>query len=168
MLHFISLGLALFAVWLLLSGMFEPLLIAFGIGSCLLVLWIAWRMDVVDREGHPIHLGWRIIFYWIWLGWEIAKANIDVARRIIDPKLPIDPVLVELKTSQKSDLGQVIYANSITLTPGTVSIRVRQDSILVHAVAKSLADDLAGGEMDRRVTSVEGLSGDRGPEGGTA
>ena len=168
MLHFISLGLALFAVWLLLSGMFEPLLIAFGIGSCLLVLWIAWRMDVVDREGHPIHLGWRIIFYWIWLGWEIAKANIDVARRIIDPKLPIGPVLVELKTSQKSDLGQVIYANSITLTPGTVSVRVRQDSILVHAVAKSLADDLAGGEMDRRVTSVEGLSGDRGPEGGTA
>lgn len=168
MLHLISLGLALFGVWLLLSGFFEPLLIAFGIGSCLLVLWIAWRMDVVDHEGHPIHLGWRIIFYWVWLGWEIAKANVDVARRIIDPKLPIDPVLVEIKTSQKSELGQVIYANSITLTPGTVSVRVRKDVILVHAVAESLADDLAGGEMDRRVTAVEGLSGDRSRKGEAA
>ena len=122
MLHVISLGLVLFGVWLLLSGFFEMLLIAFGVGSCLLVLFIARRMDVIDREGHPIHLGWRAVLYWVWLGWEIVKANIDVARRVIDPKLPIHPVLIRLKTSQKSELGQVIYANSITLTPGTVTI----------------------------------------------
>ncbi len=157
-LHVISLGLVLFGVWLLLSGIFETLLIALGVGSCLLVLFIARRMDVIDREGHPIHLGWRVVLYWVWLGWEIVKANIDVARRVIDPKLPIHPVLIRLKTSQKSELGQVIYANSITLTPGTVSVQVSGGSILVHAIAKEPAEGLETDEMDRRVSAVEGLT----------
>ena len=155
MLHALSLGLVLFATWLLLSGFFEPLLLAFGVFSCVLVLWIAHRMDVVDHEGHPIHLGWRVIAYWFWLFGEIGKANIDVARRILDPDLPIHPTLIRLKTTQGSELGQVIYANSITLTPGTVSIRVSGDSILVHAIAQEPAADLQGGAMDRRVSALE-------------
>ena len=157
MLHAISLGLVLFGTWLLLSGYFEPTLLAFGIASCVLIVAIGHRMDVVDHEGHPIHLGWKAVLYWLWLLVEIVKANLDVARRIIDPKLPIHPVLVTVKTSQATELGQVIYANSITLTPGTISIRIVDDTILVHAVAKELADDLGAGEMDRRVTAIEGV-----------
>ena len=155
MLHAVSLGLVLYGTWLLFSGIYEPLLLGMGAASCLVVLWIAHRMDVVDHEGHPVHLGWQAATYWIWLAIEIVKANIDVARRIIDPKMPIDPVLITVKASQPSELGQVIYANSITLTPGTVSIRISDNEILVHAVASSLAADLQTGEMDRRVTAMD-------------
>lgn len=156
MLHSISLGLLLFGVWLLLSGFFEPLLLGLGVVSCLVVVLIAHRMDVIDREGHPIHLGWRIVLYWFWLALEIVKSNIDVARRILDPKLPIHPVLIRLQASQKSELGLVIYANSITLTPGTVSVQVEAGEILVHAIAEEPAEALRQGDMDRRVSAVEG------------
>ena len=166
LLHSISLGLVLFGVWLLLSGFFEPLLLGLGFLSCVIVVLIANRMDVIDHEGQPVQLGWRILTYWVWLAVEIVKANLDVARRILDPKLPIDPVLVRVKASQASELGQVIYANSITLTPGTVSMRVGGGEILVHAIAREMAEDLEGGEMDRRVTAVE-RGGGRRPVPGT-
>ena len=154
LLHAISLGLVLFGVWLLLSGFFEPLLLGLGVLSCVIVVLIAHRMDVIDREGFPIHLGWRILTYWVWLAVEIVKANLDVARRVLDPRLPIHPLLVRVKASQASELGQVIYANSITLTPGTVSMLLDGGEILVHAIAREMAEDLEGGEMDRRVTAV--------------
>ncbi len=161
LLHSISLGLALFGVWLLLSGFFEPLLLGLGVLSCVIVVLIANRMDVIDREGVPIHLGWRVLTYWVWLAVEIVKANLDVARRILDPKLPIDPVVIRCKTTQASELGHVIYANSITLTPGTVSMQVGGGKILVHAIAREMAEDLESGEMDRRVTAVERGGGRR-------
>ncbi len=155
LLHTISLGILLALVWLTLSGFFEPLLLGLGFFSCVAVVLIAQRMDVIDHEGHPIHLGWRILAYWVWLIREIVKSNIDVARRILDPALPIAPCLIRVKATQSSELGHVIYANSITLTPGTVSIVVEDSTILVHAVAREPADDLETGEMDRRVTAVE-------------
>ena len=156
MLHAVSLGLVLFGTWLLFSGIYIPLLLSMGVASCLAVVWIAHRMDVIDHEGHPIQLGWRALTYWVWLAIEIVKANIDVARRILDPKLPIHPVLVSVKAGQRSELGQVIYANSITLTPGTVSIRIDDNTILVHAIAEQPAEDIEAGAMDRQVTAMEG------------
>lgn len=156
MLHAISLGLVLFATWLLLSGYFEPLLLTLGVTSCLAVVWVAHRMDVVDREGHPIHLGLRMIGYWLWLAVEIIKANIDVAKCIVDPRLPIRPNLFWTKASQHSELGQVIYANSITLTPGTISMRVTGGRILVHALTTEAAAGVETGDMDRRVCALEG------------
>ncbi len=154
--HSISLGLVLFGVWLLLSGFFEPLLLGLGVLSCVVVVLIANRMDVIDHEGQPLHLGWRIFTYWLWLTVEIVKANLDVARRVLDPKLPIHPVLIRLQASQKSELGHVIYANSITLTPGTVSVDVSGATIHVHAITKAMAEGVETGEMDRRVTQMEG------------
>ena len=155
--HAVSLAVVLYLVWLLLSGIFEPLLLALGLLSCLGVVAIAHRMAVIDHEGHPIHLGWKALGYWPWLAGEIVKANLDVARRIVDPGLPISPMVIKVKTSQRSELGQVIYANSITLTPGTVSIDVVGDEITVHAIAAEPAQALESGEMDRRVTAMEGL-----------
>lgn len=151
----ISLGLFLFATWILLSGHYTPLLLGLGLASTVAVVAIALRMDVVDHEGHPVHLTARFLGYWTWLTVEIVKANIDVARRIWAPSLPIDPVMIRLRASQPTELGQVIYANSITLTPGTVAVRLDGGEVLVHAVAGDMADDLAGGEMDRRVTRLE-------------
>lgn len=156
MVRTISLTVALFVLWLLLSGHYEPLIIILGILSCCFVAWVAYRMDLVDREGHPIHLTWRAAIYWPWLLWQIVKSNIDVARIILNPRLPIQRQIVWVKATQIDDLGHVIYGNSITLTPGTVTIDVVDDQIEVHALADQFADDLKSGDMDRRVTEMEG------------
>jgi multicomponent Na+:H+ antiporter subunit E len=156
-LHSLTLGAVLFVVWLLLSGHFTPFLLVLGLASCALVVLVTLRMDVADREGHPLHLTWRgALIYWPWLLVEIVKANIDVAKRIVSPSLPITPTLVRIRASQTSDLGQVIYANSITLTPGTISVDVANGEILVHALSREGADALLEGEMDRRVTWMVG------------
>ena len=154
----LSLGIVLFATWMLLSGKFSldhGLVLGLGIASVILVVLIAVRMDVVDHEGHPIHLTLRFIGYWFWLMVEIAKAGIDVTRRIWSPSLPISPAMYILTAGQPGELGQVIYANSITLTPGTVTVRLDGGDIMVHAITREAGDDLASGEMDRRVTRLE-------------
>lgn len=156
MLHAASVFLALYAFWLLLSGLFVPFLLAAGAGSALAVLAFARRMDVIDRESHPLHLGWRALFsYWPWLLWQIVKSSWDVSRRILDPRLPISPALARFRPSQKSELGLVIHANSITLTPGTVAVEVGPDEFLVHALTQEAAAGLAGSEMDRRIAALE-------------
>jgi multicomponent Na+:H+ antiporter subunit E len=156
MIHKFSLAAVLFGLWLLLSGHFDPLLLGLGVLSCLLVLLISHRMDVVDHEGVPVHLGRRALSYWPWLLLEMAKANLGVARLILHPKMPISPVLVRVPAGQKTELGQVIYANSITLTPGTVSVELENGTILVHALTRSGAAALETGEMGRRVAAMEG------------
>ncbi len=170
MLKKFSLAIVLFIIWLLLSGHFEPLLIWLGIASCILVVLIAHRMDLVDHEGHPIHLGWRAITYVPWLSWEIIKANIDVARIILDPKLPISPVLFRTPASQRTELGQVIYANSITLTPGTVSVATAHQIIDVHALTEGAAQEVESQHMDKRAAKMEGHmeEADADTVGGTA
>lgn len=150
-----SLLIVLMAVWLLLSGHYEPLIIGFGIASCLAIVGVARRMAIIDREGLPVHLSWRAPIYWIWLGWQVLKCNIDVAWRCVAPGPPISPRVVRAKVSEQTDLGVVTYANSITLTPGTVSIRVERDHIRVHALTKAAADDLLEGTMDRTVHQLE-------------
>lgn len=152
----ISLIVVLLLTWLLLSGIYLPLIIGFGVASCLIVALIARRMDVLDREGHPIHLGPRIILYWFWLIIEIIKANVDVAKCVLMPKKYLAPSMFSSKITQKSDLGKVIYANSITLTPGTVTVDLNEDTVLVHALTEGTADGIKSGDMDRRVTAVMG------------
>lgn len=156
LLHVISLGLVLFGTWLLMSGILTPLMIGFGVASCVLVLIIVTRMDIVDHESIPIRLTWRSPLYWMWLTWEIVKANIDVARVVLSPSLPISPTLIHVTPTQKTDLALVMFANSITLTPGTISVNVDEGDILVHAITRDAAAGLEDGEMDRRVTQVAG------------
>ena len=154
----LGLAITLFIFWLLLSGIYQPLIITFGIASSLLVAWIAHRMDVIDHEGFPIHLGAKAVSYWPWLIWEIIKANIDVAAIIIKPKLPITPTMFNSPASQKTEVGQVTYANSITLTPGTISVGVADGIVEVHALTSQSADDVITGRMDQRVSQMEGDS----------
>ena len=152
----IGLGIALFVLWLLLSGIYTPLLIILGIFSSALVAWIAHRMNVADHEGFPIHFTWKAITYWPWLLWEIVKANIDVSRIIIKKEPSISPILFRIPADQSTELGQVTYANSITLTPGTVSIAVGEGMIDVHALTQEAADDLKTGRMNERACRFEG------------
>ncbi len=158
-----TLGLLLFAVWQLWSGMsfpwgphYEPLLLVMGVVSTALVVLIAARMNVVDAEGAPVEfVNLRVLLYIPWLAWEIVKANVDVVKRILDPRLPISPNVIQVAASQSSELGQVVYANSITLTPGTVSVVVDASTITVHALSREAAAGVETGEMDRRVTRLE-------------
>jgi multicomponent Na+:H+ antiporter subunit E len=127
-----------------------------GAVSAVAIALLGRRMDLIDHEGHPIHLSWRVLGYWPWLFKEIAKSAWEVSRIIVNPRLPISPTLVRVKTSQKTVVGVVTYANSITLTPGTISVDVKRDEILVHALTREGAEGLLEGEMDRRVTRFEG------------
>lgn len=165
MLQALSLGAVLYGLWLLLSGHYQPLLLGLGVASTIVVVLIARRMDLIDREGHPIHLSWRFLLYIPWLLWEIVKANIDIARVIVRPKMVIGPTVLRLKGTQKSELGHVIYANSITLTPGTVTIGLEEGVLSVHALTREAAEGLKSGDMDRRVTAVEGAADGPGEHG---
>ena len=157
LLQLISLTVIMSGLWLLLSGHFtEPLLLALGAASVLTTMIVSWRMGVVDREGHPVHLMVRGLLYWPWLIKEIVLANIDVAKAILGLTDNIMPSVFKIKASQTSDLGKTIYANSITLTPGTVTIALDDDELTIHALTSGAASGLASGEMDRRVAKVEG------------
>jgi multicomponent Na+:H+ antiporter subunit E len=155
--HIASLTAVLAFLWLIWSGHFEPLTLSLGAGSVIVVVALSVRMKVVDDEGAPIGLRYpRLALYVPWLAWEIVKANVDVARRILSPGPPaISPRIIRVRASQASELGQVIYANSITLTPGTISIDVEGGEILVHALHADAAAGVENGEMDRRCTRLE-------------
>jgi multicomponent Na+:H+ antiporter subunit E len=152
----VSLFLVLLAVWLGWSGHYVPLLIGLGLLSILGVLAIGHRMRVIDHESAPIEMAARVLAYIPWLLWQILLANIHVGLRILNPRLPISPRIVRAVPSQRGDMGRVIYANSITLTPGTVSLNVEPDCIMVHALTAEAAEELLEGDMDRRVTRAEG------------
>lgn len=152
----------LFAAWLLMSGHYTPLLIGLGIISCLLATWLADRIGGTDEEGLPLHIMARLPAYLVWLVKEIIMSNIATGRLILFGRAR--PVMFETAASQSSSGGLVTYANSITLTPGTVTIEVKdaesdRSRFLVHALDPSFAEDVESGEMDRRVTALEGGGG---------
>ena len=146
----------LFAVWLLLSGHFDPLFIVFGVLTCTVAVWVCARMGVVDRESLPVHLVGRAAGYVPWLAWEVFKSNLRVARIILAPRPRLDPSIVHFRASQRTDLGRFIYANSITLTPGTVTTGVAGDDMEVHAIVQSEIDGSEENDMNRRVAALEG------------
>ena len=155
--HALNLTLFLFAIWLLLSGHYTPLMIFLGLLSALIVVILAARADLINQEIQPILLKPSVLLYWFWLGREIIKSNIDVARRILNPRLPISPNIFTVRAGQKTELGRVTYANSITLVPGTVTVDIDEDVFTVHALTQSAATDLKRGEMNRRVCNVENV-----------
>ena len=143
-----------FVIWLLLSGHYDPLLLTLGVLSCITCLYVTWKAKFIDEEGLPLHLLMRLPIYTLWLFKEIIKANIDTAKIIIlnNP----DPQNFRVKSSQKTEAGKVTYANSITLTPGTVTTVLDGDILEVHALSSDMADDVKSGAMDKKVSWLEG------------
>lgn len=152
----LALAASLFVFWLLLSGIYTPFLVLSGLGASIAVAALAQRMEVADREGHPVHLALGAAAYWPWLMKEILKSGWQVTRIILDPRLPVSPTLARFKPSQKSTVGLVTHANSITLTPGTITVEAGPGEFLVHALTREGAAGLADSEMDRRVSRFEG------------
>lgn len=152
----ISLSLALFLIWLLLSGHYTTFINSLGLLSVLTVVVVIRHMGLLGAGSAPLHLTPRFQFYLPWLIWQVAKSNLSVLRAVLSPGPPIQPCVIHTPATQESDLGQVIYANSITLTPGTVSIDLRPGEITVHALTREAADEVQSGKMDRRVRAIEG------------
>jgi multicomponent Na+:H+ antiporter subunit E len=145
----------LMAVWLLLSGHYDATLVTYGVLSSIGVVALMAHLEILDREALPWHLGRRLFLYLPWLLKEVLLSNLAVAKVILNPKLPIHPRILRVDASQKTQVGQVIYANSITLTPGTVTLDIRNGRFLVHALTTDSAAGLLTGEMDRRVAQLE-------------
>ncbi len=154
--RFAVVAFVLFGLWLLFSGLYVPLLLALGAVSSVFVAWIAQRMGLLTPEPDSAWLRpLRCLAYMPWLAWQVAKANVDVALRILVPSKGISPRVLRVPSTQRSDFARTVYANSITLTPGTISIDVASDVITVHALSREGAEDLAIGEMGERVTALE-------------
>jgi len=146
-----------YALWFSWSGHTEPLLLGLGLASSLVVALLSRSLDIVDRESTPFDLTARTIPYVIWLGWQVVLSNLEVIRRVLRPRPDDRASILRVPTSQQSDLGKVTYANSITLTPGTVTLALSGSTLTVHALTPAAAAGLRDGEMDRRVSVVEGL-----------
>lgn len=155
--YLLIIGLSIF--WLLLSGYWtNPLILGLGAASVALSVWLAMR---IERDYAFKDRGLSILlkqpFYWPWLFVEIIKANIAVLKCIWLPKqYPISPLIRTLKMAPESRIARTVYANSITLTPGTITIKVRDNDVLVYALTEDNMTDLEGGEMGRRVHILEG------------
>jgi multicomponent Na+:H+ antiporter subunit E len=156
--RYASLAGFLFAFWLALSGHYTPMLVAIGAACAIICLLIAIRMHVADAEGHPVELFRRAVTYIPWLTVEIVKAAWAVTKVILDPRLPISPTMTVVRASQKTTIGVVTYANSITLTPGTITVGMNGNDLVVHALVRDGALDLEAGGMDHRVRQYEGTA----------
>jgi len=148
--YFLGLLITLVAFWLGMSGHFTPLLLGLGGVSLALTLILAHRLDLIDREGVPYVRIVGFALYFPWLAKEIVKANWTVIRACLRAELDIAPTLVKLKTVCRSDLAKVTFANSITLTPGTVTVEIEGDKLLVHGLYEQDCQPEAFIEMDRR------------------
>ena len=167
--RFLILFTTLMAGWLLMSGIYNGLLIGFGIASCLLCTWLSLRIGAIDREGLPTHLFLRLPAYLAWLIGEIISSNIATAKIIL--RGTSDPEIFEVSANQSTAAGLANYANSITLTPGTVTVDIDEAKIgpsrfLVHALHPQFGDDVRSGDRDERNCALEGVvSGHLGKSG---
>ena len=149
----ITLFIVLFGFWLLMSGYFTPLILSLGVISCFLCVYLTIKGKFLDNETLPIYFFPRLIQYTLWLIKEILKSNIQTAKVIIMKSE--EPELFSVKATQKTNEGKVTYANSITLTPGTVTTQIKNDVFEVHALTKDFGDDVRSSQMDKMVTWLE-------------
>ena len=149
----ITLFIVLFGFWLLMSGYYTPLILSLGVISCLLCVYLTIKGKFLDNETLPIYFFPRLIQYTLWLIKEILKSNITTAKVIIMKSE--EPELFCVKATQKTNEGKVTYANSITLTPGTVTTQIKNDIFEVHALTKDFGDDVRSSDMDKMVTWLE-------------
>ncbi len=153
--HVISLTIVLACFWWLNSGLAHLLMLSLAAASIILVVWICHRMDVVDHQLDPVHLSPGFPGYLVWLAKEVIVSNITVVKHVWLGNQSISPTLEKIKMGQRTDIGKVIFANSITLTPGTVTVELEGDEALVHGLLRENVEDLKDGEMNSRICRLE-------------
>lgn len=154
--HYVFLALLLMLAWVLWSGYLKPLLLGLGVFSSLLVVYLAHRMQLNDTHFLEGRFLVRLVGYWAWLGREVLRSSLEVTRVVLSPKLPISPTVVEFDSHVDLISDQAILGNSITLTPGTLTLQIEDGRFMVHALTEDGARDILGGEMDRRVAALRG------------
>jgi multicomponent Na+:H+ antiporter subunit E len=144
-------------LWLLMSGKFTPLFFVLGTASCVLVVALVRRFDTIDHESVPVHLGLGVLTYWLWLMKEIGVSALQVSRIILSPTLRISPKMVQVQSLSRSEVGRVLYGNSITLTPGTLTTDIDDNGLItVHALTAEGAQAVLTADMNQRVRRMEG------------
>jgi multicomponent Na+:H+ antiporter subunit E len=148
--------LILFVNWVIWSGKFDAFHLALGVISCLIVTYTTHNLLFrrTRFSSKDITEVIRLFTYIPWLIYQIVLANIHVASLVLNPKMPIDPRMIKFKTKLKKDISLTTFANSITLTPGTITADIIDGEFYVHALNKKVADDLLSGEMEKRIAHV--------------
>jgi len=142
--------IVLVAYWLMLSGyLHKPVLLIMGVLSILIVLGLSIRMKILDVETAP-YINVKALGYFVWLFIEIIKANMAVVKAVLSPHMEISPKITKVPMKQSTDLGRVTFANSITLTPGTIAVEMSDDKILVHALLSEMTGAGGFAEMGER------------------
>ncbi|MFW8589189.1 Na+/H+ antiporter subunit E [Glaciecola sp. 2405UD65-10] len=144
--HTVKLAIVLVIIWLLLSGMYEPLMLSFGFVSVLFALYLTQRMVNIDQERYRFFVTGSFISFLFKLAGKVVSSNIDVSLRILGFR-PVESTFITIPMPYKDDVAKVLYANAITLTPGSSSIALSDDTLLVHTISSSGAEDLANNDM---------------------
>lgn len=157
--------------WFILSGRFGFQYVLFLVGALTMVLWLNPErpfpgLDPSRGRGirgffHGIPV---LVRYLAWLIWNVITANIDVARIILDPRLPIDPQLFRFRTGLQKPFAQVVVANSITLTPGTVTIDLKDQEFLIHGLRPNSATALVDASLQNVVGAMFGETREAPPQ----
>ena len=149
--------LLLLGTWVIFSGVLDAFHLGLGVICCGIVTWLSSDFLFQNKgKGLAARLveALRFVSYALWLLWQVVQANIHVLKLAFAPdNREIRPRLVRFRTSLKSEFARYVFANSITLTPGTVTLDVDGDEFVVHAISKHVAEDLPG-EMEKRVAAV--------------
>lgn len=154
MLQYAMLSVALYAFWLLLSGHYTLMFLCFGLVSVALIIYLQVRMDKVDQEPAKVRFASRLPAFVLWLIRSVILSNIDVAKRIWHPDLPISPQWKKLPVKDLDPRGKTLYANCITLTPGTLTTDIGEDHFMVHSLSHDSFTELEQGEMERQIRQL--------------
>lgn len=153
---------ALFVFWLILSGQYQLKYIISGIVTAALVTLLTYNLVFSvfqndQRKGitsFTFSQVWAFLAYLPWLLAKIVVANLQIAYLVLHPRMPIDPALLRFRTRLQKNLAQVIVANSITLTPGTITIRLKDGEYIVHALVPSSASDVLESKLQNKVGKI--------------
>ncbi|MGB8952522.1 MAG: Na+/H+ antiporter subunit E [Candidatus Aminicenantales bacterium] len=149
----------LFGLWLLMSGHYDLFHISFGFLCSWLVILMNLRLNKYffiqenTRLYTPLRVV-RLLFYIPWLIWQIVVASLQVAAVVLNPRMPVDPSLVRFKTKLPNTASRVILANSITLTPGTITLELNEDEFLVHSLLEASSSSILDGSLPAQVARL--------------
>jgi len=144
------------AFWLVLSGHFEPLLLTLGAISAAVVCGMAWRGEFYLHRDVTLRFVLRLPGFLLWLAWQVFVSALGVVRKVWSPRLRLRPIVDEVPAQGLPELAQVVYANAITQTPGTLTLDVDDDRILVHSLDAAGIDELQNGAMLRQIRRLGG------------
>jgi multicomponent Na+:H+ antiporter subunit E len=167
----VALFLILSGFWMLLSGRMGIQYAIFLVTSVGIVLWLNPERPLPGLDPSRgagisglLRAGQYLLRFIVWLVWNVLKANLQVAAIILHPRLPVDPQFLVYRTTLKSDLAKVLVANSTTLTPGTITVDLKKDRFLVHALTPATASALTTAELQNVVGAIFGEDPDPVPE----